>query len=928
MSQFDFEERPVTPRKAAKSGPGPLTIAAGILGVGVLAVGGLWFLSSKPAKLALDGIQDHTVGEGDAVSVTLKAHAEGLKPGEWVYGIVAGPPGARIDAKTGVFTWKTDEEHGPGEYSVTVGVQAKGSKPAVDKQSFKIIVNEVNQPPVVGQIDAPGTAAGELLRLMVKATDPDEPKQTLTYRLKNAPAGASIDAKSGELTWAIAETVPAGSQVVEVVVADAPSGGAETTAKITIPVDPPASPLAQVLSALRAAGMTVEPSVGTGPPGFKGAASHYAVGEDDTLTVLEYESAEQARLDAEQVTEAGQMVFGEPAEWKTKTSLHRKDRQIALYGGSSSQVAKAISAKFGEPFVVAEASKMKPVPTTPVERTVSEKLIDALAKLHEDQNLTGKKDYLGVRKLFADYYEKQNEFMLTKLGEGDGAEFKKWLDEHVDFKEEFYTAIAPEDDPAAAFKILQTLHQKFPTKLNDYAQLAIAIALTWDNQGNVDHYDDHQRRTHSVMPGGMLGAVENFEYFIDTAGIMQGRAQFLPWEFLVYLVNHKTPRAEREWAAANYVPKRTMYGKCYADVPYDNEMLRTESRVCKLDGKDYSLPNIRQFGGVCAMQADFASRVGKSIGVPAEYVAGEAAGGELHAWVMWVEVKQVSRTSISFALESHGRYRGDKYYVGTLRDPQTGRGITDRELELRLQGVGLSPVAYHHAKLVMQAYPQLKEKLGLKPAQEIAFLNDVIDLCPGNEEAWKQVAQLARDGRIGADSNRQMTAMFDKLFRTFANFPDFTWKVFDDLVQYQKNPKQRNKYYERLVQMYEVGGRPDLACEARLRLSDYLMEENHTKEVIDGLAFTIKKFPDEGRYVPKLLDRLEQVCAGVKGADQQLLRFYQEFIPLIPQKRGNDPSPYCMRMLERAIDKFKTAGQAQQAQAYATQLATLKASGE
>ena len=167
--------------------------------------------------------------------------------------------------------------------------------------------------------------------------------------------------------------------------------------------------------------------------------------------------------------------------------------------------------------------------------------------------------------------------------------------------------------------------------------------------------------------------------------------------------------------------------------------------------------------------------------------------------------------------------------------------------------------------------------------------------------------------------------MFDKLFRTFAGFPDFTWKVFDDLVQYQKNTKQRNKYYERLVQMYEVGGRPDLACEARLMLSNYLLEEGHTKEVIDGLAFTIKKFPDEGRYVPKLLDKLEQVCLGVKGADQQLLRFYTEFIPMIPPKRGNDPSPYCMRMLERAIDKFTAAGQAPQAQVFAVQHAKLKA---
>ena len=82
------------------------------------------------------------------------------------------------------------------------------------------------------------------------------------------------------------------------------------------------------------------------------------------------------------------------------------------------------------------------------------------------------------------------------------------------------------------------------------------------------------------------------------------------------------------------------------------------------------------------MQADYAARVGKSIGVPAEYVRGESNSGGLHAWVMWVELRTVTKTSIVFSLQSHGRYRTDHYYVGTLQDPQTGRRITDRELEI------------------------------------------------------------------------------------------------------------------------------------------------------------------------------------------------------------------------------------------------------
>ena len=926
MSQFDFNDTPAPIRKPAKKGLSPVTIIGGVVAVAGLGVGAMWMTSSTPAKLTLDRLKNLTCNEGETLKVNLAATAEGLKPGEWTYGIVAGPPGARIDPKTGLFTWTPGEDQGPSEQPVTVGVQAKGPKPAQDKTSFTITVNEVNQPPAIAAIAPQKVTAGETLRVATKATDADKPEQTLIYRLKSGPEGAKVDA-AGVFTWSAPEATTTAEQSAEIVVTDAEKDGAEATVRFSIQVEPPASPLLRLMAALRKAGLAVEQTVGDAPPRFTGDAIHLAVGEE-YLTILEYTTDTSAAEDAAQVTEAGQRLFGEPAEWKSKTSLFRKDNRIAIYSGTSPAGLKAIRGFFGEPFVVAETSKMAPPPVKPVERTVQENLVDSLVHLHEQKNLMGKKDYPGVRRVFSEFFESQNEFLLTKLGEGDGADFKKWLNEHTDFKEEFYTAIAPEDDPAAAWKILQAIHKKHPTKLNDYGQLAIATALTWDTEGNVDHYNDHQQRTHSIMPDGMLGAIENFEYFVDAANVMQGRAQFLPWEFQVYMVNHKTPRPEREWAVANYVAKRPMYGKCYADVPYDSEMLRTESRTCKLDGKEYTLPNIKQFGGVCAMQADFAARVGKSIGVPAEYVGGEAAGGELHAWVMWVEVKAVTRTSISFTLESHGRYRGDKYYVGTLRDPQTGKGITDRDLELKLQSVGLNTVAYRHARLVMRMYPLLKEKLDLQPVQEIAFLNDVIEMCPGCEEAWRQAALMAREGRIATDSFRQMTGLFDKMFRTFGNFPDFTWKVFDDLVQYQKNNKQRNKYYERLVQMYEGSGRPDLACEARLKLSEYLLEDGSTKEVIDGLAFTIKKFPDEGRYVPKLLDKLEQVCGNVKGADQQLLRFYQEFIPLIPQKRGTASSPYCMRMLERAVDKFTTAGQPQQAQVFAVQLAKLKASDQ
>ncbi|HEX3869983.1 MAG TPA: hypothetical protein VHV77_06085, partial [Pirellulales bacterium] len=468
------------------------------------------------------------------------------------------------------------------------------------------------------------------------------------------------------------------------------------------------------------------------------------------------------------------------------------------------------------------------------------------------------------------------------------------------------------------------LRKEFPKQLPAYANLAIATAVTWDDKRGSYDYAGHQKRTHSKLPDTLIGPRANFRYFVEAEKFMEGRILYLPWEFLTHIINDKTPLAEREWAMQNYAGRRAMFGACYSQVPYDDEMLRTGSKTCKLGGFDYTLPNILTRGGVCAMQADYAARVGKSIGIPSEYVGGESNSGDLHAWVMWVELKQVTPTSIVFSLESHGRYRIDSYYVGNLKDAQTGKRITDRELELKLQSVGANPIARRHAGLVMRAYPQLREQLKLDVRSQLALLSDVIHLSPGHDGAWRGLAALSKGGEIDKPQHKQMTLALDQLFRTFAKFPDFTWQVFDDLIAFQPSAKQRIALYEQLLGLYVQAKRPDLACEARLRLTDYLVSEKRPLEAAEGLGLTIKKFPDEGRYVPKMLDKLEMICDGLDKADEHLVHFYESFLPLVPKTRGDEPSKYCMEMLERGADKFREHNQTQLALACEAELAKLK----
>ncbi len=723
--------------------------------------------------------------------------------------------------------------------------------------------------PQVEPIDDVSISVDDVLLVSVEAASGDEPTSPLRYALgPGAPMGARIHPETGEISWSPNDSDVGKSRQFTVSVANADGNGANATVGFQVLVTPSSQPPTNTLA--------------------DGRGSETPVMEEGDQS----KPTKVAAVDSE----------------LPKTDL--ADKPPAKKTPTTPPKAKTTTTT---------------LPQT-AEGGFTEEEITRMRELYDTRSLFSSREYPALRRVFADRFERQREQEIKAAFGADYDSISTWLDENRVLKEELYTAIDPEvDDVQSALQIFKELKEKFADKIVQYGNLAVAIAVTWDNPKAIYDYAHHQRRAKSTMPDGLTGAAENFEYFLKTEQFMQGRGQWLPWEFLVHVVNHKTPMAEREWALKSYLPKRVMIGKCYAEVPYDQVMLETGSAQARMNDQVYTLANLSEFGGVCAHQADFASRVGKSLAVPAAYVGGESTYGDLHAWVMWVELKAVTSKSIVFSLQSHGRYRGDKYYVGTLKDPKSGQKTTDRQLELRLHTVGMDPVAKRQSDTVMAAYPVLKEKLDLGINDQFSYMSRTINLCPGNEEAWTALAGMASNEVVKEKHQKQMTGILTQLFNNFAAFPDFTWTIFDDLIAYEERLKERIKLYERLVLLYQMAQRPDLACEARLRLTDLLVEDKREIEAIDGLAATIYLFADEGRYVPRMLDRIEEICQDVEGATPHLLRFYASFLPKIPQMRGSRPSKYCMEMFERGIAKFQKHGQLAAAQAFQAQLTQIEA---
>ena len=115
------------------------------------------------------------------------------------YTLLNPPAGASISS-SGVITWTPTEAQGPGTNVITTVVTDNSTPPLSATNSFTVVVNEVNQPPVLPtQVNYTNIGLATLI-FTNTATDPDIPANPLTYQLLVAPTNATIST-NGIITW-------------------------------------------------------------------------------------------------------------------------------------------------------------------------------------------------------------------------------------------------------------------------------------------------------------------------------------------------------------------------------------------------------------------------------------------------------------------------------------------------------------------------------------------------------------------------------------------------------------------------------------------------------------------------------------------------------------------------------------------------------
>jgi len=162
-----------------------------------------------------------TIDEEQAYTFTATASDPQAPPQTLTFSLDAGAPAGAAMTGAGAFTWTPTEAQGPGSFNVTIRVTDDGSPPLSDGETITITVLETNAAPVLAAITNRFVVAGDYISFTNSATDSDLPANALAYGLGvGAPAGASVQALTGQFQWLVPTNQPAGTNTITIIVTD------------------------------------------------------------------------------------------------------------------------------------------------------------------------------------------------------------------------------------------------------------------------------------------------------------------------------------------------------------------------------------------------------------------------------------------------------------------------------------------------------------------------------------------------------------------------------------------------------------------------------------------------------------------------------------------------------------------------------------
>ncbi len=484
--------------------------------------------------------------------------------------------------------------------------------------------------------------------------------------------------------------------------------------------------------------------------------------------------------------------------------------------------------------------------------------------------------------------------------------FFEWLKGHAQLRETFLLAMNPYyDDPIGAVKILNELRIEEPEKVIEYFHLAVAIAVVWDTRDAV--FGSRYNCVGGIAFNQYLplpGPVDVFRWFTDkkNAPKFALKVKDIVWPIAVHLADNDVSIKEAEWALRRFEKQKENIGSLYEMVEYDNGKAGDKNQQGKLGNREYILPNVLEFGGICGDQAHFCSRTAKCFAIPAMKAGGLSRfGGEGHAFTCFF-TKKKNR----LIMESTGRFFYDFYYTGEIYDAQTRVEILDRNVAMLLDGASLSYEKYmvsnvfaRIAAAVYKDHPEISLILVKRALQQNWFC----------AEGWKILMRLIRDQIMPREEG---ITWANSMMKCAKDHPDLTiacFTTFLDCIS-REEADRRQAFYKQAFSLYNE--RPDLQVDLRLLQGRELIDFGRDREGVELLMSTAAEHAKEGRLINDL------VKAGVEAAkrtslERNLFPHLEKIASRYPKKRGDTIAEAFKELVGMIAPIYESAGKTKEA---------------
>ncbi len=415
---------------------------------------------------------------------------------------------------------------------------------------------------------------------------------------------------------------------------------------------------------------------------------------------------------------------------------------------------------------------------------------------------------------------------------------------------------------AAVYDCLAEMHRQLGQMVVAYPNLTAAICAVQYKQLTM-HINENTVRSPSP--------VALFKYYVRYQRAMYFGIRNVPARLLIYVVDSCSSIRSMTWALNKYHGD-SMVGQLFFRVPYDTNTYLHGAKK-EVDIKGYNLPNILQYGGVCADQAFFASEVGKAIGIPTAYDVGMSSVVG-HAWVGFLQ--QVGNQAVwNFNVGRYSEYRG---VVGMVQNPITRRHEPDSYMSLSSQFIGTTQRQRWNAVVLTDAalrllsisgtdgtfappappdevYGRTAQRLHNSVPAQLALLKRAVRQCDGYAEAWMLVGYLASKGELNMGEKIIWTGALMRLCGH--RYPDFALAILQPMIMSVKNPIQQNRFWNKAFQLF-APTRFDLAAEVRMMQARLWRKAGHYNRAGIYLMDVINQYANAG---PFILNALQQAVA-------------------------------------------------------------------